>query len=307
MSPEPDDHRPPAVRDLDAAVCSAGAPSARNLLVTVFGDVVAPIGLDTEVSVQALAAVLGGFGVNERLVRTSLSRLVGDELLTVRSAGRRSAYRIAPGAIDLFATADIQIYRGRPAPWDGRWTVVVLDGAESTADRRAALRTELVAVGFGVVAPNVLASPIVTPEVAAGVVHRLGGFEQVLLMRTDIVPGDGLADPRALARRCIDLDEFEQRYAELADRFEAFDADSLATLDAARATKLRLLVVATFRRLALTDPMLPRELLPEDWAGDRARREAARLYDAVVARSDAHLAGLLARPIATPTPRFTPA
>ena len=295
-----------AVRDLDAAVCSDGAPSARNLLVTVFGDVVAPIGLRTEVSVQSLTAVLTDFGVNERLVRTSLSRLVNDDVLTVRSTGRRSAYRIAAAATDLFAAADVRIYRGRPEPWDGCWTVVVLDGAEATADRRATLRTELVAAGLGVVAPNVLASPVVSPDVASAVVRRLGGFEQVLVLRSTVVPGPGSADPRTLARRCVDTDELAQRYASLADRFAAFGDTDLRGLDAARATKLRLLVVATFRRLVLADPMLPAELLPTGWPGDRARREAARVYAAVSDRSDRHLSALLDQPVATPPARFPP-
>lgn len=292
-----------AVTDLDAAVCSDGAPSARNLLVTVFGDVVAPLGPDTEVSVQFLAAALADFGVSERLVRTSLTRLVNDDLLVVRTRGRRSAYRIAPAAVDLFAAADERIYRGRPEPWDGHWTVVVLDGTESTAEQRAELRQALTAAGLGVVVPNVLASPVVAAAVAARIVQRVGGFEQVLVLRSTVVPGSG--DPVALARRCVGLDELERRYAGVADRFAAFDDATLSALDGARAAKLRLLVVSTFRRVVLADPMLAPELLPERWAGDRARREVSRVYAAVTARSDRHLTALLEHPVATPTPRFT--
>lgn len=293
-----------AIADLDGAACSDGAPSARNLLVTVFGDVVAPVGPGTEVTVQALSAVLADFGVNERLVRTSLTRLVNDDLVAVRADGRRSFYRVAPAAIDLFAAADERIYRGRPEPWDRRWTVVVLDGSESTAARRAALRTELTSTGLGVVAPNVLASPIVPPTAARDVVRRVGGFEQVLVMQSTVVPGEGLTSARELARRCVDLDELGRRYAALADRLDAFDDATVSDLDDARSAKLRLLVVSTFRRIVLNDPMLPAELLPGDWAGDRARSAAARLYRSVSGRSDRSLARLLALPVSTPDTRF---
>jgi phenylacetic acid degradation operon negative regulatory protein len=213
---------------------------------------------------------------------------------------------VAPTAIDLFAAADDRIYRGRPDPWDGHWTLVVLDGAESTPERRATLRQELAATGLGVVAPNVLASPTVSPSIVAETVARVGGFEQVLAMRSTVVPGAGLADPVALARRCVDLDALEQRYAALAERFRAFDDETLESLDEARATKLRLLVVSTFRRVVLADPMLPPELLPTDWAGDRARREAARVYGAVLGRSDRTLAALLDHLVTTPPSRFRP-
>ena len=264
--------RADGLADLDTAVCSDGAPSARNLLVTIFGDVVAPLGPDAEVTVQELTALLAQFGVNERLVRTSLSRLVNDGLLAVRPRGRRSFYRVADRAIDLFAAADEQIYRGGARSWGGHWTVVVLDGAEATADRRATLRNELAAIGLGPVAPNVLASPIVPAAAAADVIARVGGFDQVLVMRSEVVPGEGLADRVALARRCVDLDGLEHGYAALATRFGTFADGRLAELDEVRATKLRLLVVSTFRRLVLADPMLPDELLPADWAGKDARR-----------------------------------
>lgn len=293
-----------SIAELDAAVCSDGAPSARNLLVTVFGDAIVPVGSQTEVSVQALAAVLADFGVSERLVRTSLTRLVNDDLLAVRAERRRSFYRVAPAAIDLFAAADERIYRGRPEPWDGRWTVVVLDGTESTAARRASLRNELAGAGLGVVAPNVLASPIVEPAAAREVVHRVGGFDQVLVLRSEVVPGACLAGPAALARRCVDLDQLAGRYQALADRLAAFDDTTLASLDDAQSAKLRLLVVSTFRRIVLADPMLPVALLPDPWVGDRARQEAARVYRSVVAASDRHVGRLLGLPVATPDDRF---
>ena len=297
---------PSARADLDAAVCSGGAPSARNLLVTVFGDVVAPLGPETELTVQQLSAVLADFGASERLVRTSLTRLVNDDLLAARASGRRSFYRVAPTAIDLFATADDRIYRGQSEPWDGHWTVVVLDGAESTPERRAVLRQELVVRGMGVVAPNVLASPIVSPLTAAETIGRFGGFEQVLVTRSSVVTGAGLIDPAALARRCVELDQLEQRYEAIVERFAAFDDRTLAGLDESAAAKLRLLVVSTFRRVVLADPMLPVELLPREWAGARARRQAARVYRAVSATSDRHLAALLGRPVETPESRFRP-
>lgn len=295
---------PDAVADLDASTCSAGAPSARNLLVTVFGDVVSTVAPTTETTVQSLAAVLADFGVNERLVRTSLSRLVRDDLLTSRADGRRSFYRVAPASIDLVASADERIYRGRPRPWDGTWTLVVLDGGESTVEHRAELRSELAALGLGVVAPNVMGSPIVPIGAVTAVVDRVGGFEHVLVTRSTVVPGAGMVDQVELARRCTDLGHLESSYAELAARLAAFDEAALASLDDRRAAKLRLLVVATFRRLVLHDPLLPAELLPATWAGARARNEAARVYAAVVERSDRFLAGVTGLALGTDRDRF---
>jgi phenylacetic acid degradation operon negative regulatory protein len=172
---EPDASPRSPIADLGAAVCSDGAPSARNLLVTVFGDVVAPFGPETELTVQELSAVLADFGASERLIRTSLTRLVNDDLLAARSSGRRSFYRVAPTAIDLFACADERIYRGQPEPWDGHWTVVVLDGAESTPERRAALRQESPSAGWASWRPTCSRLRSCRPS-AAATVRRSGRF-----------------------------------------------------------------------------------------------------------------------------------
>jgi phenylacetic acid degradation operon negative regulatory protein len=294
-----------ALADLDAATCSAGAPSARNLIVTVFGDAVVLGGDAAEVTVQDLVGLLADFDVNDRLVRTSLSRIANDGLVVSRSEGRRSFYRVAPAARELFVNADRRIYRGHgDGDWDGSWTIVVVDGNEATPARRAELRQQLAWAGFGVVGPNVLASPVVSAAVAAEIVGRVGGFDHVLVSRSTVVDGDGLLGREALARRSADLDAIEHRYREFAERFARFDDGLLADLDARRAWKLRVLVVSTFRRIALADPQLPPELLPADWAGSLARRHAARVYAQVATASDGVVRALGGLDIVTSPSRF---
>jgi phenylacetic acid degradation operon negative regulatory protein len=279
----------PALDDLRSAVCSDGAPSARNLLVTVFGDALLPHGEGTRISVRALSRLLAAFGVNERLVRTSLTRLVNDGLLTTANEGRRSFYGVAPGALDLFRQADHRIYHGTAEDWDGSWTIVVIDGGEATARRRARLRQELAWAGLGSVAPNVMASPIVSAEDAARVVGHVGGFANVLVSRSSVVESEGTLGADELAHRVAALEEIGDRYARFIERYEAYPSGGLAGLAPELAFKLRTLLVAEFRRIALSDPQLPAPLLPPDWIGTRARRLAGAIYDAVATSSDAFL------------------
>src|SRR5690606_16022552 len=119
-----------------------------------------PHGIGITVSVADLTTLLSPFGANERLVRTSLSRLAGRGLLEPNAVGRRSFYGVAPAAVERFLRADRRIYGPRHPVWDGRWTLVVIDGTEATPERRAAFRQTLAESGFGAVAPNVLASPV---------------------------------------------------------------------------------------------------------------------------------------------------
>lgn len=291
-----------ALRDLAAARTSDGAPSARNLIVTVFGDALRPHGDDTEISVRSLATLLAPFGVSERLVRTSLTRLVNDDLLAARSEGRRSYYRVATAARDLFRAADDRIYDGGAEAWDGSWSLVVIDGGDSTAGRRARLRQELAWAGFGVVAPNVLASPVVPATVAAEIVERVGDLGAVLVSRSELVEHAGTLGGDELARRCLDLDGSSERHRSFVERFGRFEPDDVARLGPVDSFKLRILAVSAFRRLVLTEPLIPRELVPADWPGVEARRVVARIYRALAERSEAYLLDHLepARPGAAP-------
>ena len=279
-----------AIDRLRAVVTSNGAPSTRNLLVTVFGDALLPHGPEVAVSVRSLAILLDPFGVSERLVRTSLTRLVNDGLLATRSVGRRSFYGVAPDAISLFRQADGRIYGSRRRDWDRSWTLVVVDGAESTAARRATLRQRLTWAGLGVVAPNVMASPVVSPAEAAAVVEQVGGFRNVLVSRSEVFDGAGMISEEQLARRCAPLDEVAANYDEFVDEFRDFDRATIASLSAADAFKLRVLLVAAYRRIVLVDPLLPAALLPDGWAGARARALAAFVYGACADGSERHLA-----------------
>ena len=281
------------LRSIDIA---GGAPSARNLLVTLFGDALLPHGTEVRVSVGSLTALLEPFGVSERLVRTSLTRLVNDGLLESEPVGRRSFYGVAPTAIGLFRQADARIYGSRQRPWDGKWTVVVVDGAEATAAARAQLRQRLTWAGLGAVAPNVMTSPVVGPEEAAAVIEQMGGFRNVLVTRSEVFDGLGTIDEEELARRCAPLDDVAADYRVFVDDFGDIDRATFDALTPGEAFKLRMLLIAAYRRIVLADPLLPEALLPDGWAGAKARALAAFVYGGCVDGAELHLAAVAEPP-----------
>jgi hypothetical protein len=72
-----------------------------SLLITIFGDSIAPRG--GAVTLGSLISLAYPFGLTERLVRTSVARLAVDGWLVARRDGRRSEYRITPTGRDRFA------------------------------------------------------------------------------------------------------------------------------------------------------------------------------------------------------------
>lgn len=277
-----------AYDDLVAATVSNGAPSARNLLVTVFGDSVAPHGIDTSLSVRSLTELIATFRVNERLVRTSLTRLVNDGVLAATTVGRRSFYGISAAATTTFQRGDDQIFRPAPVEWDGMWTMVVIDGFDAAPENRSDVRARLLDEGFVLVASNVLASATIRPEQVAEMLAHLD-VGQVLVTRSRAAEL-GLPDvDRRLSRRAYGLDHRIAEYDDFLTRFSPYADGFTAELEPALAFKLRTLLIASYRRIVLADPTLPSQLLPEPWVGTTAQQLTASLYRQCCAASESFL------------------
>ena len=270
------------VDDLIAALRSRGMPSVRNILVTVFGDALRPYG--APVSVQSLTRLLEPLDVTERLVRTSLTRLADDDLVAVSRVGNRSFYGVHKSAEPLFDQAEARIYRPPEREWDGFWTLAIIDGAVGTSDQRSELRRQLTVLGLGPVTPNVMASPVVEPAAVTAVVRAVDLQAGVLVTYSKNVSDAGLMSNADVAERVMLLDDLAKRYREIIDWFAPLDGSP--DMSPADSFVARTLLIATYRRVVLVDPLLSADLLPNPWSGREAFELAARVYAALEPESE---------------------
>jgi phenylacetic acid degradation operon negative regulatory protein len=261
---------------------------AGSLLITVFGDSIAPRG--GAVTLGSLIRLAAPFGLAERLVRTSVGRLAREGWLATRRSGRRSEYRLTRSGAARFAEATDRIYGAGPREWDGNWTLVLLPPA---APRQKELREQLRWLGFGQLSPAVLAHPGERARQARAWLAQAGAGDALLLsgisgqLRTD----------RLLAARGWDLAELARRYRRFLARFARVD-DAVATggaLPEETAFLVRTLLIHEYRKVHLQDPLLPPALLPRDWVGESAYGLSRRLYAQVFAGAEAYLSGTARR------------
>ena len=97
---------------------------AGSLITTVFGDSIAPRG--GTVWLGSLITAMADFGINERLVRTSVFRLARDGWLMSEQHGRRSYYSLTDDGRERFRSATHRIYGKPSGDWDGYWCFVLL-------------------------------------------------------------------------------------------------------------------------------------------------------------------------------------
>lgn len=264
--------------------------SARTILVTIFGDSVAPHG--EAVWTGSLVRLVAPLRINERLVRTSLNRLVREGLLETSRDGRRSFYSATPAGRREFLQAEPRIYQRRRDGWDGQWTIVVeANGVAPPA--RAALRERLGWLGFGSLAGSVHVCPVDRTGELGQVLPDLGLDGQVAVFRGRAPGTVGLPDQALVETVTSGLAALEPAWGEFLRRFTPVaDAAAGAGVDAVdpeTAFLARTLAVHAYRRVVLREPELPAELWPARWPGDAAYEVAARCYHALSGPAEAHL------------------
>ena len=109
-------------------------PRHKSLVMTLCGDTIAPHG--GAFWLGSMIELLGPLGVSDRLVRTSVFRLVQEGWLVASREGRRSRYALEPKALPRFERANRRIYSAPGLHWDGRWTFVLAPNGSIDGDRR---------------------------------------------------------------------------------------------------------------------------------------------------------------------------
>jgi len=267
---------------------AADPPRAKSLIVTVWGDALAPHG--GAVWLSGLIRLMAPFAINDRLVRTSVFRLARDGWLSRAAHGRESRYRLTADGARRFDDAYRRIY-ARPADeWHGEWELVLADTV--AAPRRAALREELAWAGFGELGAFVFMRPHESGRILPSV---LADRAATVALATDL-PGQAPIAKRTaqawdLAALASDYRRFLTRFGAVIERFRSDGAH-----DPAQCFVVRTMLIHGYRRVLLRDPLLPAALLPLDWPGAAAYALCRDFYRLTHRLAESHLADTLSRP-----------
>lgn len=257
---------------------------AGSLIITVFGDAIAP--RDGTVWIGSLIGVLRDFGISERLVRTSVFRLARDGWLEVEQVGRQSYYRLTAEGARRFAQATHRIYGEPRQTWDGTWCLVLTSGVE--AERRELIRRELSWLGFAAIAGDLLAHPSPGVVDLDSQLKRLDAGDLVVMTGRGVGPTPRNGALRELVHRSWNLKDLEERYEAFLKRFRPVFAalKRCRRVPPRNAFQVRTLMLQEYRKILLRDPLLPSELLPQAWHGVPAYQLCRNLYRRVYRAAD---------------------
>ena len=254
---------------------------ANSLILTLFGDFIAAHG--GEIWLGSLIKMVAPLGINQRLVRTSVFRLTEKGLLQSQQVGRRSFYSLTDTGFRQMSSAAERIYRYDDYRWDGNWCLVLTTLSNLAQKDRERFRNELLWLGFNRLTRGVYAHPMVKQAQVHKVAGEMNIEDAVVVMEAKATGDDPFRVSGNLIRYNFNFDMMKQAYREYIDYF----GDILAAAEATRDKSpelcflVRLLLINRFRRILLSEPEIPLELMPADCLSHRAREMTERLYKQV--------------------------
>ncbi|MCD2463778.1 PaaX family transcriptional regulator [Streptomyces sp. MBT42] len=261
----------------------------RSLIVSLYGAYGrTPDG--SPMPVAALIRLLAVLGVDAPSVRSSVSRLKRRGLLLPgRTADGAAGYALSDDARRLLDDGDRRIYaRTEPKLSEG-WVLAVFSVPEAERHKRHLLRSRLARLGFGTAAPGVWIAPARLYDETRNALERLELSPYVDLFRGDHL---GYAATAGAVARWWDLpaiarlhEDFLAAHEPVLRAWRAAPAgadapgDTAAPGGAEAAYRDYLLALDSWRRLPYADPVLPAELLPDDWPGRRSAEVFTALHE----------------------------
>ena len=249
---------------------------AKSMIITFFGDVASQHG--QTVWLGSLISTMALLGVNERLVRTSVFRLVQDGWLESMRVGRRSYYCFSDYGRSEYERVAARIYQVNEPAWAHVWQLVIPVNVEEKV--RDIFFRSLFWQGYRQISAGLFARPGAGGDELHKMLEEFGLRDSVLLMDAD---ESALSSHLAL-REVVDtswkLDEVAESYRTFLAVFRPLQRwlDKKKVIDPEAALVIRLLLVHEYRRVLLKDTALPAALLPSSWPGTRARIVAAGIY-----------------------------
>lgn len=190
-----------------------------------------------------------------RMVKTGyIEKIVKNDepYLRLLSAGKEKLIR------------DFPILELQGRKWDGLWTIVVFDVAEASRYKRDLLRNKLLELGFGMYQRSVYISPFDFTE-------DLKEFiEHYQLLNVQVFRAKEMIGEKREGRiaKIWQLEKLNKGYEKFIE-----EAEKVGQLPKGKSRENKLRQLRNFYLdILLSDPFLPKELLPKDWLGGKARK-----------------------------------
>ncbi|TBH21268.1 PaaX family transcriptional regulator C-terminal domain-containing protein [Thermus thermamylovorans] len=214
---------------------------ARSTIFTLFVEYIYP---ERRARVRDLVAMMEALGFSEAAVRAALSRSARRGWVLPQREGRVAFYALSDRVYWQVRQVRRRLYEA-PAPWDGRFTLVLPEGPRERGERER-FRREMALLGYGSLQSGVYLGAGVDLEATRELLAFYG-------LPAQLFRGEHLGSREELLR-AFPLERAEVHYRRL------FPHEAPEGPEEAFRALTRL--VHEMRKVLFLDPLLPPELLP---------------------------------------------
>lgn len=246
-----------------------------SLVVTIFGDAIAPRG--GEFRLGALQLITKRIGIESNALRTAMSRLASDGWLERNRVGRASYYSQSKMAERENSNATKLIYDLSPPNCSDHWSFILSTKKDgySPEDRQT-----LHECGFAFYGRKLAVTPSVRPEVSIPkCINEISVFSAQSIDQSTIQKM--ISNLEFVVDCSPQYDDFVSSASILHENL-----DSQSAIDPLDAIALRSLLIHSWRRIVLRDVYWPGKARSENWPGHKARILVAKLYRKLLPQSE---------------------
>lgn len=243
----------------------------QSLMLTFLGDQV--LGRDVCVYSGSVIDVFARAGIGEQATRSTLTRMVGRDLLRRQREGRRMYFGLTERSEAVLRDGEQRIWQTGAVNrrWDGTWTLLGFSLPESWQRQRHDLRSQLTWSGFGALFNGLWIAP---GEVdVSALVAELGLSAHVKVFRAHADTG---MDIGQMIEETWELSDLAGRYEGFVRRWQPWE-DELPDADDALVLRLRL--QTEWLQIVRCDPRLPVKHLPDDWPAEQAEKTFRAVHE----------------------------
>lgn len=224
-------------------------------------------------SIKEIVGLLTRIKISESATRATLFRLKNKGIINGLRKSKETLFTLADSGKTYLKEHFNRVVR-MGKEWDGKWLLFSFNIPEKKRNSRNILRRELFFLGFGRLHANLWISPYNLREDCEKIIERLEVKKHTAMFITDHVDDN----PQDLAFRVWDLGRSSKGYQRLLEKYikqyaefkkSKFKDPSQCALEAlVRLLKLKKEIV----ELGAKDPLLPKDLLPDNWVGYELRK-----------------------------------
>ncbi|MGI9613070.1 MAG: PaaX family transcriptional regulator C-terminal domain-containing protein [Acidimicrobiales bacterium] len=228
---------------------------------------------DGHLDAGPLYAVAEAAGFTTTTIRLALKRLIEAGFVDRRGRGRKASLQLTPAGLserleDLAWVAFAHRADAGLDVWDGRWNLVSFEIPEDKRPARDALRNRITELLGAPVGGALYVSPHPWKPWIDAIATANNVADRVTTITATQLHHRGLTEPAAVARSLWPIDELAADYKAFVARWE----QQPAAPDQVTTVRLAFQASTEIEALLRRDPLLPDKILPDDFAGQSARK-----------------------------------